>query len=286
MGSNRGGIVTEQEWRVFRRPGEVLHALSMRVGHAGRNDPAYAEKLRRFAIACCRRMGRLLVPDDECGLDLLDAYCGTRDEGTLKSARKALRAGSAAVGPWTEVDGTDLRSAMTWWALGSRQAGPRRVPPAKAVTGRGCVLGRGEGGRPGPSSRFGALPPLPIHNTPDPTPAELAVQCALLRDIFGNPFRPVAFSPTWRTDTAMTLAKLMYESREFACRDADPGRCTPRRRVRQRRHPLALPRRRPARSRMLGGRSGVGEGVASEPGTGPLHIGCSRHRSRRAWLVR
>ena len=37
----------------------------------------------------------------------------------------------------------------------------------------------------------------------------------LLRDIFGNPFRPVTFSPSWRTDTAIALAHQMYESREF-----------------------------------------------------------------------
>jgi hypothetical protein len=37
----------------------------------------------------------------------------------------------------------------------------------------------------------------------------------LLRDIFGNPFRPVAFDPSWRTDTAVSLARRMYESREF-----------------------------------------------------------------------
>jgi hypothetical protein len=41
-------------------------------------------------------------------------------------------------------------------------------------------------------------------------------QCSLLRDIFGNPFRPVAFSPDWRTDTAVTLARLMYEPRDFS----------------------------------------------------------------------
>ncbi|MDB5310206.1 MAG: hypothetical protein JWO38_4408 [Gemmataceae bacterium] len=38
----------------------------------------------------------------------------------------------------------------------------------------------------------------------------------LLRDIGGNPFRPVAFDPSWRTDTAATLARQMYESREFS----------------------------------------------------------------------
>ncbi|VTT98566.1 Uncharacterized protein (Fragment) OS=uncultured bacterium PE=4 SV=1 [Gemmataceae bacterium] len=39
---------------------------------------------------------------------------------------------------------------------------------------------------------------------------------ALLRDIFGNPFRPVAFDPAWRTSTAVSLAKHMYESRDFS----------------------------------------------------------------------
>lgn len=38
---------------------------------------------------------------------------------------------------------------------------------------------------------------------------------ALLREMFGHPFRAVAFSPSWRTDTAVTLAQQMYESRDF-----------------------------------------------------------------------
>jgi hypothetical protein len=45
--------------------------------------------------------------------------------------------------------------------------------------------------------------------------AELRDQIRLLRDIFGNPFRPVTFSPSWRTDTALSLARQMYESRDF-----------------------------------------------------------------------
>ncbi|VTR91873.1 Uncharacterized protein (Fragment) OS=uncultured bacterium PE=4 SV=1 [Gemmata massiliana] len=43
-----------------------------------------------------------------------------------------------------------------------------------------------------------------------------AVTVAVLRDIFGNPFRPVTFSPSWRTSTAVTLAAQMYESRDFS----------------------------------------------------------------------
>jgi hypothetical protein len=40
--------------------------------------------------------------------------------------------------------------------------------------------------------------------------------CNLLRDIFGNPFRPITFSPDWRTDTAVSLARTLYESRDFS----------------------------------------------------------------------
>ena len=37
----------------------------------------------------------------------------------------------------------------------------------------------------------------------------------LLRDIFGNPFRPVTFAPEWRTETAVSLAQTMYDARDF-----------------------------------------------------------------------
>jgi hypothetical protein len=35
------------------------------------------------------------------------------------------------------------------------------------------------------------------------------------RDIFGNPFRAVAFDPSWRSSTAVAVARQMYESRDF-----------------------------------------------------------------------
>jgi hypothetical protein len=45
---------------------------------------------------------------------------------------------------------------------------------------------------------------------------EAARFAVLLRDIAGNPFRPVAFLPAWRTDTVVALARTMYDSREFS----------------------------------------------------------------------
>jgi hypothetical protein len=44
---------------------------------------------------------------------------------------------------------------------------------------------------------------------------EASEQTKYVRDIFGNPFRPVAFSPSWHTDTVVTLAQQMYDSRDF-----------------------------------------------------------------------
>jgi hypothetical protein len=42
-----------------------------------------------------------------------------------------------------------------------------------------------------------------------------AATAELLREVVGNPFRPVPFSPDWRTDTVIALAHQMYEAREF-----------------------------------------------------------------------
>jgi hypothetical protein len=46
--------------------------------------------------------------------------------------------------------------------------------------------------------------------------AEYALQANILRDIFGNPFRPLTFSPSWLTSTVIALALQMYDSRDFS----------------------------------------------------------------------
>jgi hypothetical protein len=39
---------------------------------------------------------------------------------------------------------------------------------------------------------------------------ERKVQAALVREVFGNPFRPVAPEPGWRTETVLGLARAAY----------------------------------------------------------------------------
>jgi hypothetical protein len=45
--------------------------------------------------------------------------------------------------------------------------------------------------------------------------APAPLMCRLLDEIFGNPFRSLAFDLAWRTDTAVALAKQMYDTRDF-----------------------------------------------------------------------
>jgi hypothetical protein len=37
-----------------------------------------------------------------------------------------------------------------------------------------------------------------------------------IRDIFGNPFRPKDFDPSWLTSTVISLAAQMYDSQDFS----------------------------------------------------------------------
>jgi hypothetical protein len=48
------------------------------------------------------------------------------------------------------------------------------------------------------------------------TQSERKTHASLLRDILGNPFRPVIFSPEWRTNTAIIIARTMYDARDFS----------------------------------------------------------------------
>jgi hypothetical protein len=45
--------------------------------------------------------------------------------------------------------------------------------------------------------------------------AERVAQCDLVREVFGNPFRPVAFDPAWRTWDVLLLAKGIDDDRAY-----------------------------------------------------------------------
>lgn len=47
-------------------------------------------------------------------------------------------------------------------------------------------------------------------------PAERAAQATLVREVIGNPFRPVRLDPAWLSSPVLALAGTMYDARDFA----------------------------------------------------------------------
>ena len=45
--------------------------------------------------------------------------------------------------------------------------------------------------------------------------AERKEQASIIREIYGNPFRPVVIEPTWRTPKVVSIGKAIYDDRAF-----------------------------------------------------------------------
>jgi len=57
-----------------------------------------------------------------------------------------------------------------------------------------------------------------------PEPDESGAEMVILHDIFGNPFRPTALDPAWRTPTVTALATAAYEDRHLPAGMLDADR--------------------------------------------------------------
>jgi hypothetical protein len=149
-------------------------------------------KARLFSVACCRRLGNSLT-DERCiaGLDVAERFAdGELDKTAVKAARteviaaaRAARASKPHGGAWTPAEAIQM-------ALGLERSLFLVTAPIRVAI---------------------ALDWMSVRKRKE----EEVVQCNLLRDVFGNPFRKVKFEKKWRTDTALTLARQMYESRDF-----------------------------------------------------------------------
>lgn len=175
--------MTEAEWLVCAEPRDMVWALRGRVNlKLKRNE----RKLRLFGVACCRRIWHLL--DDDL-------------------ARRAV----AAADLYADGHGQLAEMLALSEALGRPEyLHVTRWTAVRVVSSRKPTYTFMSGYWDGPDA-------LTAHalGTPEAENAERVVQSHLLRDIFGNPFRPVSFSPVWRTDTAVALAKQMYDTCDF-----------------------------------------------------------------------
>jgi hypothetical protein len=172
--------MTEAEWLTTDMPSPMLR------GYPGRCD---GRKVRLIACACLRahrsfQIDALTRQYVEVAEKVLD---GCADEQEWWALWKAVRRSASAC---TSVEEPDYQR---YDLLGSFT----------------------------PYTFTGNVSDLFTRECPLPRAGRLArsvkrTQCAWLRCVLGNPFRPVSFSSEWRTDTALALARTMYERRDFS----------------------------------------------------------------------
>jgi hypothetical protein len=205
--------MTEAEWLACDDPQKMLGFLR------GRGSD---RKPRLFACACCRRMGvNFEVTVHDSMQDAVDLAERCADNPGLLAG--PLAAAADAADRWRGVaemmalydpynDGAQLLAEVADLTTGLVGATPA-WDPGRAANAFAVAFAPGAySDSPGNVPREGR----PHFETKAAAHAFfLGEQAALARDIFGNPFRPVAFDPAWRTPTALRLAQAIYEERAF-----------------------------------------------------------------------
>jgi hypothetical protein len=173
--------MTEAEWLTSVRPWEMLGFLRSRTGRASLRARLGGQRLERmqrlFLVACCRRIWLLLA-----------------DERSRRAVEAAERYAEGAAGV------AELRAAAEGAA--SAYAEARRTLDARAYCAAcpAAEVSRVEFRGGFDICTYGAEVATMARSASPGTPgeydqavraAEEAAQAELLRDIFGNPFRPV-----------------------------------------------------------------------------------------------
>jgi hypothetical protein len=164
-------------------------------------------KLRLFAVACCRRLWTRL--EDERSRQAVEV--GEHYADGLMNVKELDPADTAAMSALDEICTArdyDIRIVLSHAPFGF----PRNAPAAIrwACAAAWTVAENAE--RAAWTAEGVA------------TTKELAAHCGFLRDIFGNPFRPVSLDSAWQTRTVVGLAHAAYDERFLPAGTLDPAR--------------------------------------------------------------
>jgi hypothetical protein len=191
--------MNEAQWLACGSPEQMLD-------HLVRRSRVSERKARLFASACCRRIWPFLNDQARHAVDVAERFAdGLATEDERQRTEAALQ---EFIEAWV------YPSNNTW-------ADDARVYPGvcaamTAVTFYDDYLyGPLHGAGATPEQAAFAVGPADVASTVERCAPEKIQQSALLRDIVGNPFRPVALDPAWLTSTVTALAQGMYESRDF-----------------------------------------------------------------------
>jgi hypothetical protein len=244
--------MTEEEWLTCDDLYLLIRYLSGKLYHWGKPDTppqASDRKMRLFACACCRRIDDLLDPGRRSLLgDIERVADGRLDRGSLLALVATLpdpeeehlsslpdrldtRLLETTIldpcfGEMMEHNNAYLRACGL--DPQAARAAYAAIWPAAAVTdATGDVwpkiyshgFGRGTTQAPVAAARARAgVPPSEaggVASWDDAVRREFREQARLLRDIVGNPFRPVAFPAAWLSPTVLALARTFYDEGAF-----------------------------------------------------------------------
>jgi hypothetical protein len=175
--------MTEAEWLAGTWPSWLLR-------HFGRK--ASSRKLRLFAVACGRRAWEQMR-DETCrrAVEVAERHA---DRQASNRERDGIARAVAALCDPREIDHRYLAYQVV---RGTRYTSVM----ASCAANHAVVVVTGHFNPASPASE-----------------AERAAQCRLLRDVFGNPFRPMAVAAAWLAwngGTAPKLAQAVYDERAF-----------------------------------------------------------------------
>jgi hypothetical protein len=167
-------------------------------------------KLRLFALACCGRIDRLITgPRSRAAVEFAD-----RHADLPRNRRKGIAAvRRAAHAAWQEAyarlftAGADHPTCLV---------ASNAADAASATVHEDAWLGAGYAAAfAAYAVGWGAMPAGATDLDQALAAPEHEQQGCLLRDIVGNPFRPVRFEDRWRDRNASACARAIYEERAF-----------------------------------------------------------------------
>jgi hypothetical protein len=201
--------MTEAEWLACTDPVAMLLFL---------RGKASDRKLRLFACACCRRVLHLL--NEGCGqaVGMVEEYVQTGKRGGLHAARRVAHEARERLGVevWQAPDRVaHCRAEVRNWASSTVWEAARQNPATAAQAH--LAAARALGWWQKAEEEAGGVVTDPLLRA-EPSVTELQAQAALLRDLFGNPFRAAHIDSTllaWRNGTISKLAQSIYEARQL-----------------------------------------------------------------------
>src|SRR5262249_46841688 len=173
-----GGGVTQEGWGEFRDPQMIVAYL-----YAGATD----RRIRLFGCSCVRFVSSVIRKGMPFGVEIVESFAdGLATKAALRRFRKEARAERR------RLNDTEPMLRLQWAAYWLCEV----IGTERAFVSIVAEIRR--------------LEDAEVLKRVDWT----TIQC-LACDIFGNPFRPVAFDPCWRTSDAVGLARAIYDDKAF-----------------------------------------------------------------------